>query len=508
MRSVVFGAGCRWSRSRPARLRPAGARLVTGTATAEGKPSGMFVAHAAAIGEAWLAVRDHGPAVGIELTEWATDRAGWQEWAPPALYGASRLRRLTPDAVLQARVVDGDVAGDAAAFVEIDLATMTQNQLKEKLARYRAYASDRVWEGRFAHCPPLLVLTTTTARATNFIRAVRRAQAGERPARFYRQADADLAAADDLVVAACGLVRDPGRAVTEPVWLLPEEAAAELTLTELLAERVSAQQTAQRWREQIRIRQRDEARRDALDDVARRGRDELARLLADPGAGEALAVLAAGPARFLERHPDLALLVVDWWGPRGARRPHGPPPARLVDALRERHAAMWAGHARAVLAAAAHHAADDPRLAGMCARLTAGRLLSTTDRDHLAAGPADRRRLQAEALTAYTERRRAAVEREHAALPWLARRRTSVDELAAGYDTGRLLICDVCGMVVPRAGGDPDAAVWDGFVHQEGHGCGYCGTGQLQEPGSPVPPLTERLAAVRARLRATPSASG
>jgi len=42
--------------------------------------------------------------------------------------------------VLHARVehagAAGTVAGEAAAFVEVDLATMTQNQLREKLSRY------------------------------------------------------------------------------------------------------------------------------------------------------------------------------------------------------------------------------------------------------------------------------------------------------------------------------------------------------------------------------------
>jgi DNA-binding transcriptional ArsR family regulator len=57
-------------------LRPAGARLVTGTAVAEGRPSAMFVAHAAAITEVWLALVEHGPGVGITPGPWLTDRAG------------------------------------------------------------------------------------------------------------------------------------------------------------------------------------------------------------------------------------------------------------------------------------------------------------------------------------------------------------------------------------------------------------------------------------------------
>ena len=60
-------------------LRPSGARLVSGTAAADGRPSGMFVAHAAAITGVWLALVERGPTAGIEVAGWLTDRAGWQE---------------------------------------------------------------------------------------------------------------------------------------------------------------------------------------------------------------------------------------------------------------------------------------------------------------------------------------------------------------------------------------------------------------------------------------------
>ena len=53
---------------------------MAGTAAAEGKPSAMFAAHAAAITEVWLALAEQGPAGGIQVEEWLTDRAGWQEW--------------------------------------------------------------------------------------------------------------------------------------------------------------------------------------------------------------------------------------------------------------------------------------------------------------------------------------------------------------------------------------------------------------------------------------------
>lgn len=67
----------------------------------------------------WLAIRDHGPAAGLALRRWWSDRAGWQEWQPPAHGYGTRIRRLTPDVALLV-----DVVGTAAAFVEVDPATM------------------------------------------------------------------------------------------------------------------------------------------------------------------------------------------------------------------------------------------------------------------------------------------------------------------------------------------------------------------------------------------------
>jgi hypothetical protein len=210
-------------------LRPAGARLVAGTAAAEGKPSAMFAAHAAAITEVWLALSEHGPAHGIRLENWLTDRAGWQEWEAGTYW--SRRYRLTPDAVAHVRMPDGS---PAVAFIEVDLASMTQTLLKEKVARYLAYAADRAWEGIHPYCPPMLLLTTTATRAATFVRA-----AGQLIAQHEQRLPFEDPA-DVLVVAACGHVHDPARAISEACWKVPEAAATELTLTELLSERLDA----------------------------------------------------------------------------------------------------------------------------------------------------------------------------------------------------------------------------------------------------------------------------
>jgi DNA-binding transcriptional ArsR family regulator len=150
-------------------LTPYGARLVAGIAPAEGKrPSAMFAAHASAIAEAWLAVLEHGPAAGVTGTGWLPDRAGWHTWRR----GGADVT-LSPDAILSANLsaLSGTAGGQSGgqleqtpgrsagppeqtggqtvAMVEIDLATMSQSKLREKVSRYLAYAEDLEWDGRW-----------------------------------------------------------------------------------------------------------------------------------------------------------------------------------------------------------------------------------------------------------------------------------------------------------------------------------------------------------------------
>ncbi len=127
------------------------------------------------------------------------------------------------------------------AFVEVDLASMTQTVLKQKVARYLAYADDLAWQGRYPYCPPMLLLTTTQTRAVSFLRA-----AGQVIAKHQSTTDPQDQAAE-LVVAACGLVRDPGPAVGEPRWALSDDSAPDLTLAEILAERAAAKVASDAW---------------------------------------------------------------------------------------------------------------------------------------------------------------------------------------------------------------------------------------------------------------------
>jgi hypothetical protein len=153
-------------------------------------------------------------------TGWLPDRAGWHTWRR----GSADVT-LSPDAILSANLstLSGTTGGQSAgqleqtagpaeqpggqtvAFVEIDLATMSQSKLREKVGRYLAYAEDREWEDRWPHCPPLLLLTTAQARAVTFLRAAARVAAAGRRGRGldyrfagYGRAGRDVAEAERL----------------------------------------------------------------------------------------------------------------------------------------------------------------------------------------------------------------------------------------------------------------------------------------------------------------------
>jgi hypothetical protein len=402
----------------------------------------MFAAHAAAISEVWLALFEHGPAQGIQVEDWLTDRAGWQEWEAGTYW--SRRYRLTPDAVAHVRMPDGS---PAVAFIEVDLASMTQTLLKEKVARYLAYAADRAWEGIHPYCPPMLLLTTTATRAATFARA-----AGQLIAQHEDRLPFEDPA-DVLVVAACGHVHNPARAITETCWKVPEAAAAELTLTELLGERLDSQtETADRDARHAAAQHLAD-----LDVLRELGEvDGLTDWLDSRPAAEALhALIGTDPAGFLDREPDLAAQVLEWgrhWRriPRSERRERAEP---LVPVLEARHAALWAQQARLLLSSHDHLAAAEPRLCRLVATLADGHLAAETEIAMLSAAPTrSRQQLQHDAWADYPAQRNAAVEAHWAALSRRVRRHTSREHLADAYDNEHLIICDTCQIIYLKVG--------------------------------------------------------
>ncbi|MFI5838032.1 replication-relaxation family protein [Micromonospora sp. NPDC051300] len=478
-------------------LRIAGARLVAGTAAAPGRqrPSGLHVAHAAAIGETWLAVRDHGPAAGLALQRWWSDRTGWQEWESTRAGDGSRIRRLTPDAALLVDVDHDDVVGTAAAWVEVDLATMSQTVLREKVVRYLEYAFHRVWAGRWPHCPPLLLLTTTEARAATFLTVAGKqlAAAGRGNLVYGGQAGRDIADADALVIAACGLVRTPAAAVSgDPVWLLPGDPPAQVSLAHLLAGRIVAQARAQHHRDEADAAA---ARRERVDQLGAvlDAADDVARLLDAAIAVEVLALYPPARRPGLPEHdPQLVDALLTWWADR--TNPVLADRGRQV--LVDRHDAAWREQAHLLLAAVDAHG-DAPRYRVIAAALAEGHL-APWGRALYVNEPPPRtwRQVQDAALDAHHQALRydqvAAV---WARLSWRARRHTTPTQLGADHDREHLLICDTCAIAYPRP--NPDGEHW-----RDGEHCPHChaGTPMPYEHRDQVPTLDARLTAIRARL--------
>ncbi|MEV4847830.1 replication-relaxation family protein [Micromonospora matsumotoense] len=476
-------------------LRVAGARLVAGTAAAPGRqrPSGLHVAHAAAIAEVWLAVRDHGPSAGLALRRWWTDRAGWQEWETTRPGYGSRLRRLTPDGAMLVDVDHDDVVGTAAAWVEVDLATMSQAVLREKVTRYLAYAFDRAWVGRWPHYPPLLLLTTTQARAATFLAAAGRQLAAARRDNLVHggQASRDIADAHTLVVAACGLVRDPAAAVTDdPVWLLPGDAATRVSLAELLAGRITVQARAQHHHDQADA---DAARAERVDQLRaiRSATDQVTRLLGAE-AGDLVAHWYPGDLPdLLDDDPPLADALLHWWADRD--NPDHAGRARRV--LTDRHTTAWRRQA-AQLLDAADHGGDHPRLRAAATALTAGRLVDRHLVDQLRSPlKTTWTQIQQAALKDYRAHRGDQVATVWSRLGWRARRHTNPTQLGDDHDREHLLVCDTCVIAYPRP--DPTGPDW-----HAGEQCPHCHTGTPlpYEHRDQAPTLDDRLTTIHDRL--------
>jgi len=478
-----------------------GARLINGTACAaeHREPNPLFVRHTTAIAELALALREHGPAAGVELAGWWPDQHGWQQWRPGAREGfPGRVRRITPDATAHLRLHLPDTDAGAppvlgAVLVEVDLATMTAERLRQKLGRYLDYARDEAWQGVHPHAPLLLVLTTTPARAATFLRGAARTL--PRIQRTHREPDdIILDEAGALTVAACGYARDPKVAVTERVWMLPADGS-ELTLVDLLAERIDAQRRAEVvWdtRDRLVAQWRFE---EALEAITRQREIPDQVRLGDPAADSVLRVLHADgyPAlrAWATEHPGPARLLTGWWQqPRTPCAEAAPAvPGGLVSALRSEYPARFHDQAQALGAATGAIAVAAPVWQAAAGRLLAGELLPALSLGLAASSTESREQAQQRLWRSgqygqpdYPTRRQHTVHARWQALGFLGRRRTSPAGLAAGYDAEQLTLCPGCQLASPRE---------DAGEHCEA--CNSPFTDVPATPGGDVPSLVAEL---------------
>lgn len=167
------------------------------------EPNLLFLAHAAAISELYVALKTGLPD-GLRL-------AGFEREAEAreAFRGYDgKEHAVAPDACIQIAEADGRIL---LGLVELDLGTMSARQLKAKAEGYGKYAKLEGWRQRNEYCPPLLFITTSEKRARSFLATCGRAVDQQR-----------------MLVAATGLARDIGRSLVAPEWLAGEDESGDL----------------------------------------------------------------------------------------------------------------------------------------------------------------------------------------------------------------------------------------------------------------------------------------
>lgn len=217
------------------------------------EPNPLFLAHAAAISELYVALSTE-PPEGLGLVGFEREA----EAREPFRGHDGKEHAVAPDAFIQIAEADGR---HLVGLVELDLGTMSTRQLKAKAEGYGEYVRLRGWQDRHDFCPPLLFITTNEKRARTFLAGCGRAI----DQRW-------------MLVAASWLARDLGRAVIAPNWLVGVgEQGADLLAILRGARRPYDQQ---REEEEVERRQED-AERDRLrsdpEALAERLRDELRR---------------------------------------------------------------------------------------------------------------------------------------------------------------------------------------------------------------------------------------
>lgn len=222
-----------------------------------------------------------------------------------------RRRAVAPDARLE--LVDDD-GRRLVGLLEVDLGTMSHRRLRAKARGYAGYAHVRGWRERHHFCPALLFATVAEPRALAFLNAL----------------EAELEDDAELFACACGLAREPERAVAAPVWQTANDAEP-LDLVVALRDARRPYDEERARREEARQRERHERERllrdpAALRDHLRRQRLSVPERLGDPTrtaielllegerelaeperrALSALGQMLANPllARWAEREPD------------------------------------------------------------------------------------------------------------------------------------------------------------------------------------------------------------
>lgn len=470
-------------------LTTRGRRAVSAAAPPSTTPKPLFMAHAVATADLYVALARLAADSGIEVKAWLRDEESWEEWRSHRGRGA-----VCPDALLEAQLdVDGAL-GEAHAFIEIDLGTTTQARLQAKVQRYRQYLGEAAWQELHPHPPLLLILTISEARASTFLRHQRRKAAP------YWSGDSEHDDLDEAAVAVCSEVRHPEAAVLAPVWRRSAEATPR-RLADLMAAAVRRQR---REEAEAATAVAAEAAREAREAPGRATRVLLRELdidqLRDADAAEAVQVLRgliqrASPqaeAAWTQAHLPLVLASEAWWrevrsqSPRTAR-----PPQSLVRGLRALRGELWQQEAGRVLALLSSGRSDDRRLPRVVETLASGKLVSGRRINGLA-DAIDWAAAEQRQRATYDSERFRWVDGRLYGRPWYRRYKTEKAKLEAAWDAEHLGQCGDCLLVRNRA-----------LSYGQ---CDLCGS-ELLTLGqvSPPAPLDDSLARLQALLGQTSS---
>ena len=426
------------------------------------EPNPLFLAHAAAISELYVALKTGLPD-GLRLAGFEREAEGRETFCG---YDGKE-HAVAPDARVQIAEADGRFL---FGLFELDLGTMSSRQLKAKAEGYGEYAKLEGWRQRNEYCPPLLFITTSEKRARSFLSTCR------------RTVDQQW-----MLVAATGLARDIGRSLVAPEWLSGEEESGDL-LAVLRGARLPYDEACEREEAQ---RREEDAERDQLrsDPAALRGhlrnwrhRDwGIERL--GPVAAQALKITLESDEELAEaeRRALLALgaMLAD---PLRLQLAEGEPTADRQPAFDEL-ADYWRARQLDEIGELTRRFGEGPALREARGRLRAGELLTAADVSRLGQKAADdeRSRKEQERLRSdYLDFREERARRRWKSQRLVARLRNGPEDFLEEIDRESLKFCRSCEEI---AYPDPERARYERGRYDVAFRCHFCDGRALAELG-------------------------
>jgi hypothetical protein len=417
------------------------------------EPNPLFLAHAAAISELYVALKTGLPDglrfAGFEREAEAREAFGGYD---------GKEHAVAPDACIQIAEADGRVL---LGLVELDLGTMSARQLKAKAEGYGEYAKLEGWRQRNEYCPPLLFLTNSEKRARSFLATCRRAV-------DQRQ----------MLVAACGLARDIGRSLVEREWLAGEDESGDL-LAVLRGARRPYDEACQREETERRDEdaERERLRSDpaALHEHLRKWRHRgwgIERL--GPVAAKALEITLERNEELAEaEHRALLALGAMFADPLRLQLTEGEPSAErrtVFDELVEHQRARQLEETGEL----AQRFGEGPALREARARLRAGELLTAADLSWLRQQAADDERSRSEQERLHSDY--LAFREKRARGRWKSQRlvtrlRNGPEDFLEEIDRKALRFCNSCEEI---AYPDPERARYERGRYDVAFRCHFC----------------------------------